>query len=486
MARNKRILLALLLAVCEVASVDDDPRLDCVSNDDVDEECRNPPSLVHEQDEEEEEEEEECDVGSMHDFLQGWDRHAADGTDYDARFDKAYHQERLRSYSDDPPSDNKQQRRTCQRVHADTVTPIQLYRDYMTASKPVVIAHHTVWQNFAQNGDWTLEALLHAWGPDTVLPVRFHSDSAFQGITHFPGQGYKYVAPARINITLREFATTLQAQQQQASRSEYLNLQSLPLRNNVVGGGSGDDWMDQMEHPMHFPPHVLQMNEGESVAHLEMQNLWISEKDKVSQLHNDPYDNLLVVLQGTKTLYLVDPVFTPFLYPGYFPVLRNERLGPGRYRATENLTNFDHDDVIGHFVPVNFDALLRQHDDDAVRNILDRFPAVEYLLQQNAILECHLKPGDILVLPALWWHQVYNHVLEPHPPQQDNGTKYPVVNVAVNYWFRAHEQLDTLRDLHLDLYAMDWVTQGPAGDAYLEQLQRERRRSRRTNAALGR
>ena len=50
---------------------------------------------------------------------------------------------------------------------------------------------------------------------------------------------------------------------------------------------------------------------------------------------------------------------------------------------------------------------------------LDKFPK----FAQARRLECTLRPGDALFMPAFWWHEVQSH---PDPKERRN--------LAVNFW----------------------------------------------------
>ena len=50
---------------------------------------------------------------------------------------------------------------------------------------------------------------------------------------------------------------------------------------------------------------------------------------------------------------------------------------------------------------------------------LERFPN----FAQSHRLECVLRPGDVLFMPAFWWHEVQSY---PDPKERRN--------LAVNYW----------------------------------------------------
>jgi Cupin-like domain len=96
-------------------------------------------------------------------------------------------------------------------------------------------------------------------------------------------------------------------------------------------------------------------------------NLWFGTANNVSPLHYDNANNFFAQVYGRKHMTLFDPVQTEWLYP--YPV-----------RA-----------VMKHlsFVDVENPDLIR-------------YP--EYRKTQP--MECILEPGELLYLPAYWWHHV--------------------------------------------------------------------------------
>lgn len=96
------------------------------------------------------------------------------------------------------------------------------------------------------------------------------------------------------------------------------------------------------------------------------QNLWVGGAGCVSPLHHDMNDNFLVQVKGRKELVLFDPADSKYLYPC-------QKAG-GLHISEVDLDNLD----------------------------LERFPAVALAKP----LRCVLEPGDVLFIPAHWWHHV--------------------------------------------------------------------------------
>jgi len=111
-------------------------------------------------------------------------------------------------------------------------------------------------------------------------------------------------------------------------------------------------------------------------------NLWIGTGGNVSPLHYDMSENLLSQLRGRKRVLLFEPKQTSLLYP--FPAHSK----------------------IPHMSQLNIDQLD-----------IEKFPK----FQKAKYMECLLEPGEMLFIPAFWWHQVYS---------------LDQLNISINFWWK--------------------------------------------------
>lgn len=112
---------------------------------------------------------------------------------------------------------------------------------------------------------------------------------------------------------------------------------------------------------------------------LEVGVIWIQGKRTQSWLHTDPYENLYTQVQGTKRLLLMHP---------------------------EESSNVYNNRKYGGYCEV-----------DAFEPDLKQFPDFE----KASIYEVILNPGDLLYIPAFWFHAVES---------------LGAINVTVNWWYR--------------------------------------------------
>ncbi len=112
--------------------------------------------------------------------------------------------------------------------------------------------------------------------------------------------------------------------------------------------------------------------------------LWISSGGHMTGTHFDSFQNLVFVAHGIKRYRVFPPSQLPNMYPGPFD--------QGPFRPTESMVN------------------PRRPD-------LERYPRYARALETAADVE--LQAGDVLFLPAHWWHAV----------------ETPGVSIAANYWW---------------------------------------------------
>jgi len=155
------------------------------------------------------------------------------------------------------------------------------------------------------------------------------------------------------------------------------------------------------------PPLLKTLIKGEPAA----KNLWMCTPPKLSLLHYDVEDSVLLQLRGSKTFTVIDPgpLHGITAYPGFMRSTPLDRLGPGQYR--EN--GYEEPALTAHFPLVNLKS-----------------PNLELhpLFAHSRVMRIRVRAGDALLLPAYWYHQV-----ESWNDERDQGDS--LVNIAINYWF---------------------------------------------------
>jgi cupin-like protein len=161
--------------------------------------------------------------------------------------------------------------------------------------------------------------------------------------------------------------------------SEYLDIISsatAPAKSYYLAQKSIPDIFPILVHDIEIPDYFKKKL-------LAAVNLWIGPKGNTTPLHYDTSQNLLSQVRGRKRLVLYPPEQFSRLYPHSV------------YSK------------IPHMSQVNIDS-----------PDLQKFPK----FHKAQSVECILEEGEMLFIPAGWWHQVYSLDLA----------------ISVNFWWRTY------------------------------------------------
>lgn len=213
-----------------------------------------------------------------------------------------------------------------------------------------------------------------------------------------------FVEPATIELTLKQLMSKLAppcSDRLQTSAAYYLQSQNSNLTSTPLS-----PLLRDLPDNFDFAASVL----GQPDA----QNIWIGDERSVTSIHCDPYENLYLVLKGSKTFRLwapVDEVCMP-----------TRMVSTGRYKCSETDGRPQFDVEIAQdstTIPwVDFDPLVVQENGSScsARTLLEMMHLVT------------VKEGQILYLPAGWYHHVTQTC-----GAWDDGSRAPCI--AVNYWY---------------------------------------------------
>lgn len=152
-------------------------------------------------------------------------------------------------------------------------------------------------------------------------------------------------------------------------------------------------------------------------------SLWIGQPHVSTPLHYDPWPNVIVQIRGTKTVTLASPRSSSHLYP------RDPRRGSYWYSELGDLRGVS----------------------------WSEFPKARGV----AFFETTLEPGDVLFVPAGWWHQVENRVPAisvnyfcPAPSMLRRWTNPNTAHYAIGQWFEVAHYIRFLRSGGIDEQAV--------------------------------
>ncbi len=132
-----------------------------------------------------------------------------------------------------------------------------------------------------------------------------------------------------------------------------------------------------------MPHYVPCLNDAPPLSYQRIVNMWFGRGGEVSLLHNDLQDNLLHMVRGSKTVILFAPNQTRYLYERRDIERTETRVSP--------------------IDPTSPDLRLYPLFSHAQRHVVT------------------VAEGEVLYIPALWWHHVASH-----------GS-----SIAVNIWWDA-------------------------------------------------
>lgn len=259
--------------------------------------------------------------------------------------------------------------------------------------------------------DWKLADFRQEWARNDVV-VAFSDHPNFNRGVSDPHYGRLVQHPDRVPMSFSDYVDL----EENPSPNEYVAVQQSPSRTFAEFGLPD------------LPPLL-----GELVKYtLNARNFWAATPPKVSVLHYDWQDSVLVQLSGSKRFTIIDPARVNTAYPcvAYLSQLKRVRQGVFERHVTSRELD-------------NFPLLNVSHPD------LKRHP----LAKDAHVFTVDVHPGDALLLPAYWFHQV------------DSYAEPGSLNVAINYWFQGHSLATRLyRTMRENLFINCELLQHPCPD----------------------
>jgi len=268
-----------------------------------------------------------------------------------------------------------------------------------------------------------LDNVLTAAGTSPVEALRFEYSADGVQIGH-----------RRESLTLQETCRRAQNQLEEAPKEAawYLQWRNLPAPPSASREAGSDS---SLVPPGTTAPTTCGADSGSgaftlmqlvrrplciSSAALREANAWIGVS-RTSQLHFDGLDNFLAVAHGCKEVHLYSPWQLSSLYPQLERSERYKSAARSRLYLLPSATDFP-------------------------------------LLRRAPCLKVSLSAGQMLYIPAGWWHEVLT----------------PEFTIAFNFWFAPHARSKlrpTLLHLHSDLYAERAMAAGAARSEQVDEDQ---------------
>ncbi|KAK6528500.1 hypothetical protein TWF281_009741 [Arthrobotrys megalospora] len=306
-------------------------------------------------------------------------------------------------------------------------TPLEFHQ-IVARNRPVIIQNAMTDWPALNDRKWTVDYLKSKMGDTEVMVAETPSGNADSIVDH-DGVNY-FVKPHTTSHPFTSFLTTL------------VSSTALPSPSKVLYAQSQDSNLSSEYTPLShdIPSTIPWASISLSQPIPDATNIWIGNQHSVSSLHKDPYQNLYGVVLGTKVFYLVSPLgvigVDEIKVRSATYVKRTEEEGKeefdivpdpiettttpadeaGETDGEEGMITWPSVDLVGYFsMP------------EKMRNTpLEEIKEEDFWkwIKLSTPMKVEVKAGEMLYLPALWYHQVAQKVDEKEG-----------VCVAVNYWY---------------------------------------------------
>lgn len=275
--------------------------------------------------------------------------------------------------------------------YLDSPSELQFLRDGVSTYTPVILKN--VVTDWGALHKWDLAYLTSVCNEKYSVNVtpdgRADATKKIDGVDCFS-------YPAEIDMTMRDFCEMLNSRESDDA-VPYLSQQDDNLRK-------------------HFSHLLADIDNGLPMANAafgrdgpEATNLWIGDERSTSSLHKDFFENIYVVISGTKTFTLFPPTDVAYFSESTFPTLRykfGERYGGGRVKQ-QDLTTTSEGCPFASLPWIDFDP-------DDVESF-----ARNPVLRRAHPVRCTVRAGEVIYIPAMWYHQV----------------SQTEITIAVNFWY---------------------------------------------------
>ncbi|KAJ3040192.1 JmjC domain-containing protein 7 [Rhizophlyctis rosea] len=144
-------------------------------------------------------------------------------------------------------------------------------------------------------------------------------------------------------------------------------------------------------------------------------NFWLGESRAVTSMHKDHYENLYVVIAGTKTFTLIPPTESFTLYEKPYPTATYTPSTPSPSPKTP-----------WTITPTTPQTKVPWPSIDPLN---PPSPTTHPFITHQHPITVTLAPGETLYLPSMWYHRV------AQTGERLEGRRGVYAAVAVNYWF---------------------------------------------------
>ncbi|EAR98519.1 cupin-like domain protein (macronuclear) [Tetrahymena thermophila SB210] len=179
-------------------------------------------------------------------------------------------------------------------------------------------------------------------------------------------------------------------------------------------------------------------------------NFWMGYSDSVSALHKDPYENIYAVIQGEKHFTLAPPAIFPYCGISTYKNTKWNSSPDFQKWWLEDINNEeDESDQQDNEKNQNSSTVWYSHNPDLPEDYH------RYFSEDIPVYHVIVKSGEVLYLPALWFHQVTQFTSSQN--QLSDEAQSSDFIIAANFWydmefdhkFQVFDMLKNLVDLDI-------------------------------------
>uniref|UniRef100_A0A6S8DS88 JmjC domain-containing protein n=1 Tax=Aplanochytrium stocchinoi TaxID=215587 RepID=A0A6S8DS88_9STRA len=262
-------------------------------------------------------------------------------------------------------------------------------RDYVAKNRPVILTGLPDVKRWSAMTEWKEnDGIILSQGENEVR-VNMTPSGFGDAVVDTEEHGEIFVKPHETKMQMSKFFRILSNPNEGVA---YLSHQNDNLRLDF------SNLMNQVGSQLDIS-HEAFGNEPEAV------NLWIGDERSVSSMHKDFYENMYCVIRGEKVFHLLPPCVQPFLYEQEYQEAHYV------YETKSESWKIELEEGSVPWSPIDPAVLIENADVYAIK-----YPLAGHL--RELIITANVREGEVLYLPAMWYHRVTQSQL----------------TVAVNYW----------------------------------------------------
>lgn len=260
---------------------------------------------------------------------------------------------------------------------------------------------------------WTEKDLISLVN-DTKVEVAVTPNGRADDIEQVDGEPEPvFLSPATVEITMSELLAKLARSTSTLGTRETASIPVYYLQSQNSNLTTTPLFRILKHVPENFSFAQPVLSEPEAI------NIWIGDERSVTSTHRDPYENLYLVLKGSKTFTLYPPADEL--------TLPTKSVRTGRYNYDERSQKFstildeaESPDGQPPRIPwVSVDPLRAREE------LIAEHSVYQYSTPRRVVVH----EGEILYLPSGWYH----HVQQEAGTWDESGRRAPCI--AVNYWY---------------------------------------------------